>query len=180
MFCLRRRAIPSLLPSILIALPLAGGFAEEPVAAKVAPVDYNRQVRHILADKCLACHGFDAAERKGDLRLDVRESAVGAAESGEHAIVPGMPEKSELISRINSSDDDLRMPPPETKKKLTDEEKGLLKRWIAEGATYQTHWAFSAPEKPPLPEMKDKAWPRGEIDFFIATMLEAKGLSPSM
>ncbi|MBC7854425.1 MAG: hypothetical protein IAF94_13410, partial [Pirellulaceae bacterium] len=111
-----------------IALPLAGGFADEPGTEKDAPVDYNRQIRHILADKCLACHGFDAAERKANLRLDSRDSALGKAESGEHAIVPGKPEVSELISRINSTDDELRMPPPETKKKLTDAEKVLLKQ----------------------------------------------------
>src|SRR5688500_13224566 len=92
---------------VLAALPLAGGLADEPSQTK--GVDYNRQIRAILANNCLACHGFDAAERKGELRLDVRESAIGAAESGEHAIVPGQPEKSELISRIHSTDDDLRM-----------------------------------------------------------------------
>ena len=173
---------PRLISSIailLVALPLAGGFAEEPAKTKNSPVDYNRQIRPILANNCLACHGFDAAERKGELRLDVRDSAVGAAESGEHAIVPGNPEKSELVSRINSTDDDLRMPPPETKKKLTDAEKALLKQWIAEGAKYQTHWAFSAPQKPALPMVKDPTWARGEIDLFIAAKLDASGLKPS-
>src|SRR6185436_13903319 len=179
MSILRPVAIPRLLSSILVALPLASSFAAEPAATSSAPVNYNRQIRHILADKCLACHGFDAAERKGSLRLDVRESAVGAAESGEHAIVPGKPESSELVKRINSTDGDLRMPPPETKKTLTDAEKALLKQWIAEGAVYQTHWAFSAPKQPPLPEVKDKTWARGEIDLFIAALLETKGLRPS-
>src|SRR5688500_10109985 len=146
---------------VLVTLPLAGGLADEPGKTVNTPIDYNRQIRPILANNCLACHGFDAAERKGELRLDVRESAIGAAESGEHAIVPSKPEKSELISRINSTDDDLRMPPPETKKNLTDAEKALLKQWIAEGAKYQTHWAFSTPRKPTLPEAKDKSWPRG-------------------
>lgn len=177
--CLRHLAIPSVLPSIVVALSLTCGFAEEPAAPKSGSVDYNRQIRHILADKCLACHGFDAAERKGNLRLDVRESAVGAAESGEHAIVPGKPEASELVKRINSADADLRMPPPETKKSLTDAEKALLKQWIAEGAVYQTHWAFSAPKQPPLPEVKERSWPRGEVDLFIASMLESKGMKPS-
>src|SRR5436190_23777051 len=121
----RRHVVSILSLLILVALPLAGGFAEEPAAAKTGPVDYNRQIRHILADKCLACHGFDAAKRKGNLRLDVRESAVGAAESGEHAVVPGKPDDSELVKRINSADTDLRMPPPETKKSLTDAEKAL-------------------------------------------------------
>ncbi len=165
--------------TFLVALPLAGGFADEPAATKNAPVDYNRQIRPLLANNCLACHGSDAAERKATLRLDMRESAIGKAESGELSIVPGKPEASELISRINSTDNDLRMPPPETKKKLTDAEKELLKQWIAEGAKYQTHWAFSAPKKPALPDVKDKSWPRGEIDFFISARLDASGLKPS-
>ena len=175
----RRHVVSILSLLILVALPLAGGFAQELGGSKKAPVDYNRQIRHILADKCLACHGFDAAERKGDLRLDVRDSAIGKAESGETAIVPGQPEKSELITRINSADDNLRMPPPETQKNLTDAEKALLKQWIAEGAKYQTHWAFSAPKKPALPAVQDKTWPRGEIDLFIAARLDASGLKPS-
>ncbi len=175
-----RRLISSVdLVLVLVALPIASGLAEEPAGTKNGPVDYNRQIRHILADKCLACHGFDSAERKGNLRLDVRDSAVGAAESGEHAIVPGKPDDSELVKRINSTDDDFRMPPPETKKKLTDAEKALLKQWIAEGAKYQTHWAFAAPKKPPLPEVKDKSWARGEMDLFIAAKLGATGLNPS-
>jgi hypothetical protein len=175
----RRHAVSILSLFSLIALPLAGGFAEEPTASKTGPVDYNRQIRHILADKCLACHGFDAAERKGELRLDVRDSALGKAESGKTAIVPGKPDQSELIARINSTSDDERMPPAETQKKLTDAEKALLKQWIAEGAKYQTHWAFTAPKKPALPAVKDKSWPRGEIDLFIAATLDAKGLQPS-
>ncbi|MCE9527878.1 MAG: PSD1 and planctomycete cytochrome C domain-containing protein, partial [Planctomycetales bacterium] len=164
---------------ILVALPLACGFAEEAASPKAGPVDYNRQIRHILADKCLACHGFDAAERKGELRLDVRDSALGKAESGKTAIVPGKPDQSELIARINSTSDDERMPPPETQKKLTDAEKALLKQWIAEGAKYQTHWAFTAPKKPALPAVKDKSWTRGEIDLFIAAKLDTSGLKPS-
>ncbi len=173
------RLIFPIVSLLLITLPLSGGFAEEAAKTQRTPVDYNRQIRPILANNCLACHGFDSAERKANLRLDVRDSAVAAAESGEHAIVPGKPETSELISRINSTDDDLRMPPPETKKKLTDSEKALLKQWIAEGAKYQTHWAFTVPQRPALPEVKDKAWSRGEIDLFIAAKLDASDLKPS-
>ena len=177
--CFRHFAMSQLLLLLLFALPLSSGFAEDQGSNQGGAIDYNRQIRHILADKCLACHGFDAAERKANLRLHVRDSAIGKAESGEIAIVPGQPEKSELIARINSTDENLRMPPPETKKKLTDEEKALLKQWIAEGAKYQTHWAFTAPQKPALPAIKDKAWPRGEIDLFIAARLEANNLKPS-
>jgi hypothetical protein len=143
------------------------------------PVDFSRQIRPILANNCFKCHGFDAAERQAGLRLDQREAATGEAESGEHAIVPGKPEASELIKRVSSADADLRMPPPETKKSLTEAEKTLLSRWIAEGANYQTHWAFTAPVSPPLPDVQQAAWPRGELDRFILSRLEREGLAPS-
>jgi hypothetical protein len=151
-------------------------------AARAAepPVDFSRQIRPILANNCLKCHGADPAERKANLRLDVRESALGAAESGEHAIVPGKPEVSELIKRISSADADIHMPPPETKKTLTDAEKALLARWIAEGAKYQMHWAFIAPQSPPLPEVQTAGWARTELDRFILARLERDSLSPSV
>jgi hypothetical protein len=143
------------------------------------PVEFSRQVRPILANNCFKCHGPDAAERKGGFRLDQRESAIGEAESGEHAIVPGKPEASELIQRISSADADVRMPPSETKKSLTEAEKTLLSRWISEGANYQSHWAFTAPVSPPLPDVKLADWPRGEMDRFILARLERQGLTPS-
>ena len=143
------------------------------------PVDFSRQIRPILANNCFKCHGPDAAERKGGLRLDQRESAIGEAESGEHPIVPGKPEASELIQRISSADADLRMPPPKTKKSLTEGEKSLLSRWIAEGADYQSHWAFTAPVSPTLPEVKQADWPRSELDRFILARLEREALAPS-
>ena len=144
----RHFAMSLLLLLLLFALPLSSGFAEDQGSNQGGAIDYNRQIRHILADKCLACHGFDAAERKANLRLHVRDSAIGKAESGEIAIVPGQPEKSELISRINSTDENLRMPPPETKKKLTDEEKALLKQWIAGGALKDSGASGEAAKKP--------------------------------
>lgn len=157
------------------------GIAEEtkPAGAPAAAIDYNRQIRPILANNCLKCHGPDAAERKAKLRLDQRDGALGEAESGAAAIVPGKPDQSELVTRINSTDDAERMPPPEEKKTLTDGEKALLKQWIAEGAQFQTHWAFVAPRQPALPEVQDATWSRNKIDRFIAAKLAVKGLARS-
>ena len=149
------------------------------LSAAEPPVDYNRQIRPILADNCLACHGPDAAERQAGLRLDMRASAVAAAESGEKAIVPGQASQSELIKRITAEDATVRMPPPEAKKTLTAEQKSLLARWIDEGAKYNEHWAFIAPQRPVLPEVENKEWTRRPIDRFILERLEREGLSPA-
>jgi hypothetical protein len=143
------------------------------------PVDFVRQIRPLLANNCLKCHGPDARERQAGLRLDVREVAVAPAESGQIAIVPGQPERSELIKRVTSADPDLRMPPAEAKKSLSADEIALVRRWIAEGARYQSHWAFTAPTKPAIPETKNFAWPRGAVDRFILSRLEREGLAPS-
>ena len=139
-----------------------------------APLEYNRDIRPILAEQCFACHGADSASRKADLRLDVREAAVDFG-----AIVEGAPEESELIARILSSDPDLIMPPPSTKKSLTAEEKQLLRRWIKEGAEYQPHWSLIQPSRPALPEVQDKAWIKNDIDRFVLQRLEQAGLAPA-
>ncbi len=142
-------------------------------------VSFQRQIRPLLADKCFACHGRDAEHREGGLRLDERGAALTGGDSEQAAISPGKPDASELVRRIFSADDGERMPPPESKKSLTAAEKDLLRRWIAEGAEYQAHWAFTAPVRPAIPEVKDKTWPRNDIDRFILARLEKEGLAPS-
>jgi hypothetical protein len=141
--------------------------------------DFQRQIRPILADKCFACHGRDADHREGSLRLDEREAALKGGDSGEAAIVPGQPGKSELVRRVLSADPDERMPPPAAKKELTASEKQLLARWIEQGAEYQTHWAFTAPSRPRVPEVKNTAWPKNDIDRFVLARLEKERLAPS-
>jgi len=138
------------------------------------PIEYNRDIRPILSETCFRCHGPDSASRKADLRLDRREAAVGS-----QAIVPGNPDSSELIARIFSHDADEVMPPPAIKKELTEEQKQLLKRWIATGAEYQPHWSLVAPTRPALPAVKNESWSRNAIDRFILAKLEANGLSPA-
>jgi hypothetical protein len=149
-------------------------------AAETPPgIDYNRQIRPILSDRCYKCHGPDAAERKGGLRLDLRDAAMAPADSGERAIVPGKPDESELLKRIHADDADVQMPPPASNKKLTADEKDLLRRWIAAGADFQQHWAFVPPQKPSLPEVQNREWPLTAIDRFVLARLERAQLTPS-
>ena len=138
------------------------------------PLEYNRDVRPILSENCFACHGPDSASRKAGLRLDRRDEAIKAK-----AIVPGSPGGSALVSRIHAADPMEQMPPPATKKKLTQQQREILSRWIAAGAEYQPHWSLIPPKKPALPEVKNNAWVRNPIDRFILARLEAAGLQPA-
>ena len=142
------------------------------VSCAAEPLEYNRDIRPILADHCFACHGADSAARKADLRLDQREAAI---EFG--AIVEGKPDESELIARILSDDPDLVMPPPASKNALTKAQKAALKQWVTEGADYQPHWSFIAPKRASLPDVKNHVWSKNGIDRFILAQLEANGLS---
>ena len=147
------------------------------LASAVTPagaIDFNQEVRPILAQHCFACHGMDEHSRKAKLRLDLPESAHGKGKSGEIAIVPGQPDKSELVRRIFSHDSDELMPPPESKKPMSDKDKAILRAWIAEGGKYQAHWAFSTPKQAPLPQ-KDVH----PIDAFVRDRLAKEGLKPS-
>lgn len=137
-------------------------------------VEYNRDVRPVLVETCFACHGPDSASRKADLRLDRRESAVEAG-----AIVPGKPDDSEAIRRIYADDPDEQMPPPASHKTLSEEQKLLLKRWVAAGAEYQPHWSLIAPRRPALPAVKNQRWVRNPIDAFVLAALEQQGLEPA-
>ena len=154
------------------------GFALPSQAASGA-VDFQRQIRPILSQNCFLCHGPDEAERKAGLRLDIRDEALKPAKSGARAIVPKNPEQSELLKRIAHSDPDELMPPAKSGKKLSEEEINLLKRWVAEGAPYATHWAYEKPARPPLPKVANKDWVRTGVDYFIAERLETEKLSPS-
>src|SRR6516225_4946828 len=155
----------------LAAVLLIGSLATSAMADD--KIDFNRQVRTILSDKCFACHGPDTAKIKAKLRLDVRDVAVKRG-----AIVPGQPHKSELISRIFAKEPTQVMPPVKTNKTLSEAEKQVLKQSISEGAEYRVHWAFSVPVKPAPPALKQRDWPRNPIDHFILARLEKENLSP--
>ena len=161
------------LPETLVS---GGLWAAEPAGARI---DFNRDVRPILSDRCFTCHGPDAEDRQADLRLDLRAEAVADLPSGAVAIAPGKPAASALLARVTSHDPDTIMPPPHVGKPVTAAEAEILARWIAEGAEYRGHWAFEEVHRPALPAVKDQAWPKTPIDRFILARLEQEGLTPS-
>ena len=142
-----------------------------------AEIQFNRDIRPILSDQCFACHGFDAKKRKAGLRLDVPEGAFGPDKEGKIAIRPGNPAESEMWKRILTTDPDEVMPPPETHKSLSPEQRDLLRRWIEKGAPYQKHWAFEAPAVARVPA--DPAGSSHPIDAFLRARLGAEGLKPA-
>ncbi len=161
-------------PAFLLTTTLAAtAWGEE-------PIDFNRDVRPIISDKCFHCHGPDADNQKSEFRLDTRENAI-ADLGGLFGIVPGNLEESDLHWRIWEDFEEDVMPPVNSKLTLTDAEKKILDRWILEGAPYDQHWSFKPIERPALPEIEESSrnWSRNEIDVFIAARLETEGLSPS-
>lgn len=148
-------------------------------SAADSEIDFNRDIRPILSDNCYACHGPDEAHRQGGFRLDRKDSAFGKAETDEVVIVPGKPGDSELIARITTDDEDLKMPPADSTKSLTPAQIELLKKWIAQGAAWQEHWAFIPPVKHEPPTVSQPDWSRNGIDHFILKRLDVEGLKPS-
>lgn len=145
-----------------------------------APLNYNRDVRPILSDKCFQCHGPDEKKRDSGLRLDLFASAtVANPKSGHVPLVPGHPEKSEAWARIVTEDEDDRMPPVSSHKTLSGTEKDILSRWIKEGAKYEMHWSFAPIHLPPMPRVKRSDWSRNPVDAFILDRLERENIAPS-
>ncbi|MFZ4767311.1 MAG: DUF1549 domain-containing protein, partial [Roseimicrobium sp.] len=161
-------------------ITLLGAFlASSHGLAEPTQVDFNRDIQPILSENCYHCHGPDKAERKGDLRLD-QEKEAKAAHDGTASIVPGRSAESELIKRVFSDDPDEVMPTPKSHRKLTAEQKALLKRWIDEGAKWGEHWAFVKPVKPTLPEVSGrKSAVNHAIDAFVFAKLAQEKLAPS-
>ena len=137
-------------------------------------VDFNRDIRPILASKCFACHGPDEEQREADLRLDDRQAVID-----QGAITPGDSDESELIRRLLSDDPDEVMPPADSGTPLTDQQKQLFVDWVNQDAPYDQHWSFVTPTRPDLPEVMNTSWPRNEIDFFVLSRLEQEALQPS-
>ncbi|MED5494119.1 MAG: DUF1549 domain-containing protein, partial [Verrucomicrobiota bacterium] len=157
----------------VVVLALCLGCRSSPRAGE--PVQFNRDIRPILSDNCFACHGFDSNKRKADMRLDVFSDALYTDE----ILVPGSPEKSALYQRINASDHDDVMPPQDSGKALTPEQKTKLHDWIAQGAKFEKHWAYIPAKRPRVPGVLNRAWPRNAIDHFILAKLEATQLEPA-
>jgi hypothetical protein len=141
-------------------------------------LSFNRDIRPILSANCYGCHGPDSSSRKAGMRLDQSEFAYAAHGEFGPAIVPGKPDRSPLVRRIEATDPKERMPPPEAHKTLTGEQVALLRRWIAEGAKYEPHWAFISPQRSVVPGAGE-GWARNPIDRFIAERLKREALQPS-
>jgi hypothetical protein len=159
-----------------ILAPLLIGTALSTFAAQ-DPVDFNRDIRPILADKCFHCHGPDAKNQKSDFRLDTEAHAY-AKLGARFGIKPGSLAESEVHARIRTTDPDDQMPPPSSKRAISTAEKDTLDAWITQGAKWDQHWAFKQPVRPRLPETK-ASWGRNPIDAFVLHKLEAEGLRPS-
>ena len=158
---------------LLLLLPLAAS------AAPASPVSFNRDIRPLMSNTCFHCHGPDASHRKAKLRLDIREEALKPGKSGELPIVPGKPDESEIMKRIFSTDEDELMPPPEEHKPFTPEQKETFRRWVAEGAVYEPHWAYTPITRPVPPAPQDATWGKNAIDPFIRVRQESRDLAPS-
>lgn len=145
-------------------------------------ISFNFHVKPILSDKCFICHGPDPSNRKAGFRLDIEEEAKAELPENpeKFAINPVATEVSQLITRINSEDPGILMPPPDSHLKLSSKEKEILKKWIDEGAPYKRHWSFIPPKKSKLPDIDDEDWAINEIDFFILNKINKAGLETSI
>lgn len=141
-------------------------------------IDFATQIKPLLSDRCFLCHGPDAETREADLRLDTKDGAFAALASDDtmHAIVAGAPAESEMVARITSDDADLMMPPPDSGLALNEEERSLIKQWIAQGAEWKGHWAFEPIRSPKIPTVSNEAWCRNAIDRFIVRRQEKAGV----
>ncbi len=149
--------------------------------ASAQTVDFNRDIRPILSNRCLACHGPDDAKRESGLRLDDSRVATSVLESGKAAIVPTDADASEMIARITSIDESVRMPPPHFGKPLSEREVELLRRWIKQGAKFAQHWSYVKPERPQFPTLDGDSsrWAKNPIDRFAIAKIHELGLKPS-
>ncbi len=154
---------------LALTAPFSGAFGSD-------ALEFNRDIRPILSDNCFTCHGPDSSEREADLMLHIAAGAI-ADLGGYAAIVPGKPEESELVNRINDSEDP--MPPVDSHKSLDKAEAEMLTRWIAEGAEYSAPWTYEPPVKEEPPAVANKDWPRNAVDRFVLARLESEGLNPS-
>ena len=147
------------------------------LAVQEKKIRFDRDIRPILSDKCYACHGPDAKQRQGNLRLDTKAGAFDRQENP--VIIPHKPSESLLIQRINAGDTSQRMPPASYNRKLSREDRELLAQWIEEGAAWEDHWLYNPPSRPLLPKVKDKSWLKNEVDSFVLNRLENETIAPS-
>ena len=142
-------------------------------------IDFDRDIRPVLAENCLACHGPDENDRQAGLRLDTREGATAWLPSDGRAIVPGDSQASTLVERISSHNPDKHMPPPEAGEPLSEQQVQIITRWIEQGAGWQEHWSFRPLQVSPLPKVSRSASVQNPIDAFVLQRLESKGIQVS-
>lgn len=172
---LRRQRLSLLCAMFVVFLAVA----QQPATHSQPALQFNRDIRPILSDRCFVCHGPDATAKKIKLRLDSEAAATAELSRGRRAIVPGQPDQSELVKRITHADAAMRMPPADSGRTLTKREIETLTEWIRQGAKWETHWAFVPPVRPVLPVVKNSAWPKNAIDHFVLARLEREGLQPA-
>ncbi len=185
---------PDMMKPTVQALPLATRVPLHPVLPRlilavtatlvalppVAAADFGRDVLPLISDRCFRCHGPDAAQRQGGLRLDLRHEATATALSGNVPVEPGEPESSELLRRVSSEDSARRMPPVYSGyAPLTSDEIATLREWIRDGAEYTRHWSFSPPKQSPVPQTSNPSWTRQTLDSYVLARLDQSGLSPT-
>ena len=173
------RAPLILLVGMMTLLPASAQQAAKVSETIPDKIQFNRDIRPIISENCYKCHGPDPKARKGDLRLDTKEGAFAEIEKGKFPIVAGKPDQSEIWHRITSKDAEEKMPPAKSGKKLTPIQIATLRKWIEQGAEYQGHWAFIAPQKAAVPAVKNASWGRTPVDAFLLARLEKEGLAPS-
>lgn len=172
-------SVALLLTGVVVLTSRAVETASAPAKPDKSIIQFNRDIRPILSENCFACHGPDPAARKEGLRLDQEQGLFGDRKGGK-AVIKGDPKKSLLYQRVTSNDDDEIMPPAKSHKEpLKPKQRELIRKWIEQGAPWQSHWSFIPPVKSPLPEVKDAAWVRNAIDAFVLAKLEEKGLKPA-
>lgn len=150
-----------------------------PLVSGQPKIEFNRDIRPILADNCFACHGPDPGTRKADMRLDTEAGFFAEREDAPPVVIKGKPEESELYQFLITEDSEEIMPPPKSRKKLNPEQIALIKTWISQGASWQSHWSLRAPVRPEVPTPKTADWSRNTIDRFLLAKLEDQGLSPA-
>ena len=150
-----------------------------PLVSGQSKIEFNRDIRPVLADNCFACHGPDPGTRKADMRLDTEAGFFAEREDAPPVVIRGKPEESELYQRLITEDTEEIMPPPKSHKKLSPEQISLVRIWISEDAPWQAHWSLRSPVRPGVPTPKKADWSRNAVDRFLLAKLEEEGLTPA-
>jgi hypothetical protein len=172
-----RGAAPAFL-LVLVALPKARAVDQPATPPAGPPLDFDRQIRPILSDKCYACHGPDEKKRMANLRLDVKDGGAFSERKGYIIVKPGDSANSRLYQRVSADKKTFQMPPASSGQQLTAAQIDLIKRWIDSGAQWKTHWAFAAPKRPEIPKVSDPSWVRNPIDSFVLANLDKMNWKP--